>query len=417
MGKIRIRSLVLISVIFCIMLENLFYAIPILSSLGAMYEFTPFIYAFLAFTCFINRHIRNTINPYCKKINKFLVVVFLLVFIESVYTVAFGGISFDEVMISAESYLKLLLVYPIIYILCMYGENRTNLYISMVLCTMICYCAYIAVVFNQTGANLNPILIYNERRLRGSTIRIQSIALLWFALPICFNEFLHMKQKIKKIFLGAVSFGLLAYFIFINQSRSHYLALIAMMIVMYFCKERRGKRQLLLVIIGTIGAIAVINSQFFQEFLFTFSTSYSESTTTERILIIADLNNAVRRMPLGYLFGMGIRNTAEINGVVRWFMDIGLLGDFFNTGILSLVLFGYMVTRLVKNARILKAFNNKDRTFLVGIAVYLLAGILGYTVLPYTRIFSIPFILAYCEYLGMEACDRRGQVVRPAKGE
>ena len=46
MGKIRIRSLVLISVIFCIMLENLFYAIPILSSLGAMYEFTPFIMPF-----------------------------------------------------------------------------------------------------------------------------------------------------------------------------------------------------------------------------------------------------------------------------------------------------------------------------------------------------------------------------------
>ena len=175
-----------------------------------------------------------------------------------------------------------------------------------------------------------------------------------------------------------------------------------MMIVMYFCKERRGKRQLLLVIIGTIGAIAVINSQFFQEFLFTFSTSYSESTTTERILIIADLNNAVRRMPLGYLFGMGIRNTAVINGVVRWFMDIGLLGDFFNTGILSLVLFGYMVTRLLKNAKILKVINNKDRTFLLGIAAYLLAGIPGYTVLPYTRIFSIPFIVAYCEYLGMK---------------
>lgn len=402
MGKIRIRSLVLISVIFCIMLENLFYAIPILSSLGAMYEFMPFVYVFLALACYFSEHIRITISPYCKKINKFLLIIFLLVFIESIYTIAFGGIPCEEVMVSSESYLKLLLVYPIIYILCMYGENRTNLYISVVLCTMICYCAYIAVVFNQTGANLNPILIYNERRLRGGTIRIQSIALLWFALPICFNEFLHMKQKIKKIFLGTVSFGLLAYFIFINQSRSHYLALIAMMIVMYFCKERRSKRQLLLVIIGAICVVGVFNSQFFQEFLFTFSTSYSKSTTTERIVIIADLNNAVRRMPLGYLFGMGIRNTAEINGVVRWFMDIGLLGDFFNTGILSLVLFGYMVTRLLKNAKILKAINNKDRTFLMGIAAYLLAGIPGYTVLPYTRIFSIPFIVAYCEYLGMK---------------
>ena len=402
MGKIRIRSLVLISVIFCIMLENLFYAIPILSPLGAMYEFMPFVYVFLALACYFSGHIRKTISPYCKKINKFLLIIFLLVFIESMYTIAFGGITFEEVMVSSESYLKLLLVYPIIYILCMYGENRTNLYISVILCTMICYCAYIAIVFNQTGVNLNQMLIYNEHRLRGGTIRIQSIALLWFAIPICFNEFLHTKQKVNKIFFGSVSLGSLCYFIYINQSRSHYIALIAMMIVMYFCKERRSKRQLLLVIIGAICAVGVFNSQFFQEFLFTFSTSYSESTTTERIVIIADLNNAVRRMPLGYLFGMGIRNTAEINGVVRWFMDIGLLGDFFNTGILSLVLFGYMVTRLLKNAKILKVINNKDRTFLLGIAAYLLAGIPGYTVLPYTRIFSIPFIVAYCEYLGMK---------------
>ena len=74
MGKIRIRSLVLISVIFCIMLENIFYAIPILSSLGAMYEFMPFVYVFLALACYFSRHIRETISPYCKKINKFLLL-------------------------------------------------------------------------------------------------------------------------------------------------------------------------------------------------------------------------------------------------------------------------------------------------------------------------------------------------------
>ena len=399
MGKVRYRTLMLFAVVLCIMMENYFYAIPGLSLLsGIYYKYISYIYIVLALVCYSNRHIKRTIAPYCKSVNRFLIIIYGIVIVESIYTIYFSDLTFWEVLSNASIYLKFLLVYPILYILIMYGTEKINKRFAIVLGCMVLYCAYIAIVFNSTGTNLNSILIYNERRLRGNSIRIQSIALLWLIVPILFNSALFTKSIIKKMVLGVLSISSLLYFIFINQSRANYTAMIAMTVAMYIFKERRQGKQIATIIIVAVCGLLFLNSKTFTDFLYTFSVNYESNTTAERFVIIADLNNAVKAMPLGYLFGIGIRNTVEIGGTVRWFMDIGFLGDLFNIGILAVAIYGYMLYRIIKTIKHIKSINHVETNFLIGIATYLLVGMIGCTLLPYSRIFSLAFILGYCEF-------------------
>lgn len=380
-------------IVVCLMITSHYEYLPIFSLL---FKYNSYICAFLCVVLWLLS--KNQVAPYCGFINKFITMTYVIVIIECIYTVIYGNLTAIEVLQNSLFYLYLLLIYPLMFILMYINERKINCYIIVIAGLMMIYCAYVAFTFNSTGNVLNMHLIYNEDNLRNGAIRIGSIGTFWVVLLITFNGFLYENEMPMKIVYCILSIGSLLYLILINQSRAQGIAIVIMLFGMYLMKKRRSRLQILVCSIAMIAVIVVLSSEWFQSFIYSFSSEAVDNTTSIRLIIIAELNKYVKDMPLGYLFGHGIRDYIFINGRQRWFLDVGLLGDLLNTGVLAAIMFFGIVGRQIYVFKRLHNNNPYGFTFVLGAFLMVVCGIPGFSILPHSRFIAVPIIMAYTEF-------------------
>jgi hypothetical protein len=329
-------------------------------------------------------------------INHYIICVLLGVFIEVIYTGICTDKTFEFAINQSYIYISIILTYAIYYLL-EYAEKKFIIVLVLIPLVELIYCSYIATVYNTKGIVLNKLFITTTTWVRNGRIRIGSSPLFWLILLISFNKFLNGNKK-EKFLNGLISLFIILYFIFVNQSRSLLISIVAMCgCMLIFNKEdTRVKTIIKVVLLFLISFFAFAGglSSFFKSF----TIGKEVANTTIRLSFINEISNAIDKMPLGYILGCGMGGTVTINGFQYNFIDIGFLGDFFNFGIVTLIIDIPLVIRLCKNIGILKPVEKKHYIFSVGLLGMILAGFLGFTLIQTSRFFSMPFIVALMEY-------------------
>lgn len=414
--KIKTNSLLLWGTILCFMLDIGYQYLPVFKHLylGYSLQIEAMLCVGLAAWCWLDLRKQKIMRPYIKRINGILAITLLLLLIEFAYTVQYTNLKFADVWNNFLPYLKILLVYPIIYLVEIYSEDKIVKNIIIVTMIVLVYSTIVAMIYNLTGNNIDSNIITRDKAQRFGLVRLSSISLTWVCVLFSCTKALHEKEKrVRWRNFCVTIFGFLFVF-FINQGRACFMAVMVMLISMYLFMKRRSKKQIAIYTAFMITVILMGYNGVFSGFLETFSADYSGSftanTTTIRLLQLETYNNMLQQMPLSYWLGLGLRNTVEGYNLVGerisyYFLDTGLLGDFFNMGIVLIIVYVYTVWRLIAYIVSYRADKNAGFSFSVGALSFLIVGAAGYSILPFNRIIALPIIWAFTEYY--HVCERK----------
>ena len=331
-------------------------------------------------------------------VNTFVVVVILLTFLEAVYTCYYTDKDFLYCFNQIVIYFSVILIYPLMYVL--YSKCENNLRHILVVCELIMlgYCSYIAWIFNTTKNVVNENFIPLKEWVRNGSIRIGSIPLMWFALLIEVTFLFICKSKIKKSIHLLIS-AVVVWFIFtINQSRAYEMVVLIMFGAMYFFYTRQPKKKIIKSMLVFLLLLIIVATGVFDRLILSISEGQEEQNMYVRIRFLLGINSVITKLPLGYLLGCGAGSTVDIHGFTYNFIDIGFLGDFFNFGIISIVIYGLIIVRLFNNIKYTKRINSNYFIFNIGAFAFILSGMIGFSVLPISRFIVVPFLIAYTEY-------------------
>ena len=403
--KVKVSTLMSCGVLWCVALDIGLQNLPILNLFyfGHSNQIQTWLYILMAVVCLFAPGIRNEINGYLKGINLFVTTLIILFLFLIYYTNEYTNQSLQETINVALTYLKILLVYPVVYILHKEGERRVENGIIALAIIYLLYSGFAACIYNTTGVNINENIIRTEQWQRMGLVRIQSISISWLACVLLFKRWICEKRAIALV--GTMS--ILGYIIFINQGRACYVAMIASLLTMYILKRRRSKNQLAVYFGISVIFLCLLYSGVIDSFIMTFrpdySGSYTASTTATRLAQINLFRDMIERMPLSYFGGLGLRNFIPTidkwgNEQTYYFLDTGLLGDFFNLGVIVLVMIVPTLAILFKCIQHNKLQKNNAYYFSIGVVMFVLVGSIGYTVFSYARIITLPFIWAFCAY-------------------
>lgn len=396
---IKIKSVVTVLLMICFFLESGVFNIPFLSrfEINSLYTITAITMA-LFLWCRFSKKLSVRITPYCKYIDVFYLLILFFLIAEVFHSYKGGWFDRKSIFAAVLYYLYLLLFYPIVYLLDCNGEKKVSSIIYKTAGMMMFFFGITAFIYNMWGINLCPNII-NVDRFRNYGIRIRTFPLFWFIVLLAYTECLcsvHISRKLKYLFITIIS---VCYIIMVNQSRAQDIAVISMVVGMFLLNRRSGKKQLTIGILCLALGWFYFNSDYFAEFILSFSTKTQDNTTEVRIMFIEEFVEILANIKNGWLLGFGLPSSVNIRGQVRWFMDLGLLGDYFNTGFMAILLFFGMVFRLLVNIRRSYQIDRRSYLFSIGACIMLVFGIPGFTLQPASRIMAIPVLLAYTEYL------------------
>lgn len=403
--KVKVSTLMYWGVLWCVALDIGLQNLPVLNLLyfGYSNQIQTSLYILMAGACLFVSGIKTSINGYLKGINLFVATMIILFLFSVFYTNRYTDQNLQETINVASAYLKILLVYPVVYILHKEGERKVENGIIVLAVMYLLYSGFAACVYNTTGVNINENIIRMEQWQRMGLVRIQSISISWFACVLLFKRWICERRVIALV--GAMS--ILGYIIFVNQGRACYVAMLASLLMMYIMKERRSRSQLAVYFSISVAFLCLLYSGVIDNFIMTFmpdySGSYTASTTATRLAQIDLFTDMIEHMPLSYFGGLGLRNFIPTidkwgNEQTYYFLDTGLLGDFFNLGFIALVMFASTIAILFKCIQHNKQQKNSAYYFSVGVVTFVLVGSIGYTVFSYARIITLPFIWAFCAY-------------------
>lgn len=407
--KVRVSSLIHLGLLIVLMLDVGLQNLPFFKVFyfGYAVQIQALICVLLAIVCLTTNSIKSIISPYLKKINKITLLIFFFFVIEIFYTTRYTELSLDQTFTNFLPYLKLLLVYPMIYLLNVKGDKKIKNSIICVALIYLIYSGFIAVIYNMTNVNLDSTIIRNDNLQRFGFVRLGSISLSWIALLFLFQSALYSPKKNTRTYSYVLSAFVFLYIFLINQGRAGYLAVIFMLVTMLIFKERRSANQIAIFLLLGIAVIGFISSGVVDSFIETlipgYSGDFTGDTVTTRIIQLETFKKMVQKMPLGYFGGLGLRYT--LPSVTTWgqavdyyFLDTGLIGDFYNLGVLAIVLFLSILIPAAKFAFQNRHFRGEAYSFAVGVLAVIIVGSMGWSILPYARIITVPMIWAFIAY-------------------
>ncbi len=339
-----------------------------------------------------------------RRISPFLAVYILGLFVEYIYSMAQYSQSISEVWDCVKPFLYLFLVFPIVYVL-LKENNDILLVISIIVCIVVFLRLIQAFLYNTFSIVLFRSLMENAvRGIRNNRVRMDVTCLGPISTIYLFYYSICRKPKIVYYFL--LGTNIVAY-IYMYQSRVAFAAIISVMIIMFLCKEKRGKRELLIGALGVALLYVMLGTTVLGRFIGTFAdnSEIGGLSTKARILSIDYYFHCPYRTPL---LGMGFINDSDPARFLilhrtqysmgAYYSDLGVLGLYFNLGILGLALYSFFFFKLLSAVREARLRDRtREKVFVYGIFAYYCLSSISLLLLTSSNIFTIPFIWAYVE--------------------
>lgn len=400
--KVKTSTLVMLGILYCLACQCKWLIIIGLD--GAIwFHAERIMYVILFLYCRFGKNVYPVMQPYYKKIDRGIGAIFIIGLLEYIYTVAYVGAD-SQIAIenSAYAYIKLLAVYPLLYLLVFSGYQKVERAIVFICGSSMLYQAVVALLYNTRGVVLSNSLIANDEWIRNGNIRLGSTCLIWvlFVLWLCrmVNES-NILKKSKDIFLSAFA---IIFMILVNQSRSLYVAAIGAAMLVYLFHERRSKGKIVAVLVLFIFVVAFTQSSIFNSFMASFSKGGADDTLTGRL----ELLGLIRQTSRSSIFGFGfIGSTIQLFSHIFYFIDYGLIGDWLQLGIFAGTLYLVTCIILIQNAIELSKHKGFGFDFTVGALGFLFVGAIGFTVLSTARNFAIPIVLAISQYSTIDSSE------------
>lgn len=354
------------------------------------------IYVVLFLYCRFGKNVYPVIQPYYKKIDRGISIIFVIGLLEYIYTVAYVGTdSRIAIENSVYAYIKLLAVYPLLYLFVLGGYQKMEKAIVLICGSSMLYQAVVALLYNTRGVVMSNSLIADDEWIRNGNIRLGSTCLIWVLFVLWFCKMVNESNILKKskdIFLSAFA---IVFMILVNQSRSLYVAAIGAVMLVYLFHERSSKRKIVAVLALFAFLVAFTQSPIFNSFMESFSKGGADDTLTGRLELLGLIQQTSRNAIFGFGF---IGSTVQLFRYMFYFIDYGIIGDWLQLGIFAGTLYLVTCIILLQNAVKLSKQRGFGFDFTVGVLGFLFIGAIGFTVLSTARNFAIPIILAISQY-------------------
>lgn len=375
-------------------------------------------YAIIRFTPSLFKRIIR----YVQRLDKFIFLYLGFWCIEIVYTLVVynGQFAISPILLIRKNlyWLNILMVYPVLYVFEQDGSMKRFLNNILVISVMGNFQRFIAwLAYSTSGSVLFSSIIKEGLAIRnGAFYRLGGCTLhyLGYDLSIC-N---YAKEKKHKNFYLVLAILFFLYQVIIGQSRAGTIGyiVVACYAAYYLLAQKHENyhREYKMAIIGVI-ALSVaylLFSGYLQSFIGSFSPtadSFTAGSTTNRLYAIDYYWSLVKEKPLlglGFIYddsdttGMMARYLRGYGIGVAYLEDLGLMGQFFQVGILgSFVLFS-IIKRMYSNARSVAKYDQFDGAVLTLIFIHvLLMGITTFSIFLKSLFYLVPLYLAISEFL------------------
>lgn len=374
----------------------------------------------LFFICLFNKGIYAKIKPFLGFINPYFMVYFAFFFFEAIYTVNVYGTAIDiYLMVKNYSFLSdILLLYPLLYI--MQSEKSVDGVVNIVIFISLFANLQRFVnwfIYNFKGISLFPELTSRFLGLRNGRYRCTASKMHSLAFDLSLSRFYQNRYR-KKIYLLICLF-FFGFQVYVSQGRTEDLCyIITFMFVTYFVMPKyftnhKDIKIMYIISISAVG-IALLYTGVVSDFVSSFSTNSSESGSTLNRLY--SINYYWGQVKNHILVGMGFlyddpAKSGFLYSILRgnsgswqtaFFEDFGILGQFFNYGLIGALI---LLSQFIRYFKILrKEFKKRNDAFIFLLPLFIHSFI--DTILPMS-IFQagvyilVPFYFAFFEYVNV----------------
>lgn len=258
-----------------------------------------------------------------------------------------------------------------------------------------------AIVCNITGIE---IFAFHSTITRSGRVRYTVSAYVPFFLVYNYVLISHERIIKNKVRRWGNIFIMLLVLLLVDMTRAKIVSIFAALILVYYIKKKRSIMQVILFTFSIIAVILFLQSDYIALFIDSFSSGglYAKSTIA-RTQAIEYFSEYTQANPL---FGMGVvrpyRN--DLNYIrsgpygIFHFDDIGILGQYYNYGIIGVCANLIPIVRLVYVMLTIHGKDLKVDEMLFGWTIYCVVTMISLCVYDPQRIFIMPIILAYAEY-------------------
>ena len=336
--------------------------------------------------------------------------------------------SLENVSNSLIPYTYIFWSYPLIYIYKQDGDPTKILKIVAVLILgILCLKAYSWYCYNYSGQIVFERLLFEyDEWYRDGHQRVNAGFLVGILLAVAMSELVDGKKK--PIWLAAIV-GTMLYLSTVSAYRYQLLvAIAACILALYFTSRRSGSGVLLRLAI-IVAVALLITSEFLQRFIETFTSAQSTMSQSTQVRIDNILHYWNIVVDNGAIFGLGFLTSGNpvaassmtyFGSHVYWLEDIGIIGEFFRIGLLSIWTYGYFIYLAIKASSLsIKGHRNRCLAVLVvTMTAYALLSCLAMNIFDGQRAFDVPFYLSVFSYifsLDFDKEDERTRCIEPGK--
>ena len=420
--KVRISKIIEYLVLFCVIM-NATYVVPFFDFRvpEVLYFFARVVPIVTAGYCFLNRRVYQRIRVYVKFINCFVVIWFLFFTIEIAYSLILYDekITVSRILSNYWCFLYILLVYPIVYLLHLYKDEflRKISNIVMIDSALRCTASLSESIF---GVSISYFLSTKLSAARIGFKRIFSNAFVPMVLDFKISH--KIEHRGKKTLPSFSILFLLLFLVFFDQSRSKLVGIVAVIGIWVYAgidseENFRGRRKIAYItfVVILIFLFAVFGG--IDSLLGNFSVTGSNAASTiNRMYSIDYYHSAIndkRVLGMGLLYddsvyGLGssslysvLRNPNIQLGRAAYFEDFGILGQYFNYGIVGIIVFISFFLRL---HRIVRNCKNTSKYYMLLILFVhaLLNTIMPISIFTNANMILVPFYLAIFEFYNID---------------
>ena len=355
------------------------------------------------FMCLLTLHFNYRPS---KQVRNLLIIITIILVVEVINQTFFLGYGFDENLKVIIPYLYCYLSVPICYYIERKGIIKLLDRISFLSFAIVLIKSIGWILYSKFGITIlsNLILKYSSEWARNGSLRVEVDCL--FGLSFCYFLFKAFSSRKKINYLIVCIY--IAYAWIIAQSRTIFLALIICTVAMFYFNGKKGQTKILIRFVIALLLLAFLMSDSFINLISSFSTSnlvYGGSSIARFDCILHYWKLMVARKSV---FGLGLLDTSCPHAISlmdnthfsigNWYSfyylaDIGILGGFFRFGVLSFLLYGYLIYIAVK--AVLNALKKVDSMtpFFVGIFMCFVVDCFILNSFEMTRAFGLVFYI------------------------
>lgn len=373
----------------------------------------------LAFFCFVNPNIYRVIHSKLKFVNLYVSIWFVFFIIEIYYSKSLYGEDLKTLGLFKTYWpvTYILLVYPLLYVLDFYEESFLKKLYSLVMIDTLLR-AVASVLYTTMGISISSFLTSKMGGARQGFDRVFGSVFQTVAVDLCVAG----RLINRKIAGGLCSiFIFVFYIIWVDQSRSKLITLLVMFAVaiyLYFGEKGiwRSTKARNFYVIFCVFAIISFSILGGMELIV---QSFSGGTTVNRIYGLDHFNESIKGKELlgmGLLYDDTMYNSTALYDILRnpdpqlgraaFFEDFGIIGHYYNFGIVGLIVFILLFIRFVHVVR--QARGTNVYPILLLLAVHVIADtIMPISIFNTTQMILIPVYIAIFEHYNIKIFEER----------